>query len=101
MQQILVGLCILFLLTVIFYKYSKDKQQDAMGTGKRWMKNTLCSDCKGRCNRKHFLAAATEIDPDSKVGDCYNECRAADNCINSEIHDKLKPLFEKLLGAYN
>jgi hypothetical protein len=98
MQKILVGLCTLFLLTVIFYKYSKDKQQDAMGTKKKWIKNTRCSDCKGRCNVRNFLSAATPIVSGSRVDDCYNECN--DNCINSEILNKLKPLFDKLVGAY-
>jgi hypothetical protein len=83
MQKILVGLCTLFLLTVIIYKYSKDKQQDGFlwWFGRKKHSKTKCGNCKKKCKARHFISKNKTITADShpKAQKCVVDC--GEDCI--------------------
>ena len=77
MQKILVGLCTLFLLTAIFYKYNKDNQQDGFlwWAGRKRHKKTNCDDCEKKCKARHYIRKSKTIKAGSKAEGCVNDCK--------------------------
>ena len=90
MQKVLVGLCTLFLLTVIFYKYSKDNQQEGNNAGiwnrKGNYRRTECVKCEKKCNTRFpvigFIGTNQRKWSEDDNKKCFDKCKR--ECIKRE-----------------
>ena len=99
MQKVLVGLCTLFLLTVIFYKYSKDKLQEGK---KDWdwthgnYRRTDCTDCTTECTARFPNFGNRQQKLISRVAKPKCLAKCDDECVGNTCVGKPKDRCRRL-----